>query len=100
MVMIDLDICPRPATLPPKEEILGGMDKYTEVGPNRSTTCTCSMFEKVLMALVEVDIGIIPALLPPIIQVIMVDHLIFIVIFITEFDIGITAFNCLHITMG
>ena len=51
------------------------------------------------MALVEVDIGLIPDLLPPIIHFIMVDHLIFIVMVITEVVIGLTPANFLHITM-
>ena len=51
------------------------------------------------MALVEVDIGLGPALRPPIIQVIMVDHLVFIVTVITEVGIGLTPANFLHITM-
>ena len=36
---------------PPKEEIVGGMVKYTYVGPKRPTTSPCSMLNKVLMAL-------------------------------------------------
>ena len=48
-----------------------------EVGLNRSTTCPCSMLEKVLMALREVELGIGPALLRTIIQAIMVDHLFY-----------------------
>ena len=51
------------------------------------------------MLLVEVDLGIGPDLLPPIIQVIMVDHIIFIVMAITELGIGLTPANFLHITM-
>ena len=73
--------------------------KYTEVGMNKSTTRPCSMFYKILMALGEVDIGLGPALLPPIIQVIMVDCMVFIVMVITEVEIGITPANFLHIYM-
>ena len=51
------------------------------------------------MTLVEVDLGLRPAFLPPIIQVIMVYNLDFIVMFITEVCIGITSANFLHITM-
>ena len=51
------------------------------------------------MELGEVDISIIPDLLPPIIWVIVVDHMVFIVMVITEVDIGITQANFLHITM-
>ena len=57
------------------------------------------MWLKLLMALVEVDIGLEPALLPPIIQVIMVDYLVFIDMVITELGIGLTQANFLHITM-
>ena len=51
------------------------------------------------MALVEGDIGRRPDLLSPIIQVIMVDYLVFIVMEITEVGIGLTTANFLHITM-
>ena len=57
------------------------------------------MWLKLLMALVEVDIGLEPALLPPIIQVIMVDYLVLIDMVITELGIGLTQANFLHITM-
>ena len=70
-----------------------------ELGPKRSTTRPCSMLEEVLMMLGEVDLGLGRDLLPPIIQGIMVDHLIFIVMVITEVGIGITPENCLRITM-
>ena len=51
------------------------------------------------MALGAVDLGIVPALFPPIIQVIMVDYLIFTVMVIAEGDIGLTPDNVMHITM-
>ena len=51
------------------------------------------------MALVEVDLGLVPPLLLPIIQVIIVDHLVFIVMVITEVVIGLTPANFLHIIM-
>ena len=57
------------------------------------------MLDKVLTALGEVDIGIRQALLPHIIQVIIVDKVVFVVIVITEAGIGITTANFLHITM-
>ena len=47
------------------------------------------MFEKVLMALVEVYLGIGPYLLPPIIPVTVVDHMVFIVVVRTEVGICI-----------
>ena len=70
-----------------------------EVGLKRSTTIPCSMLWKQLMALGEADLGLISALLPPIIQVIMIDHLIFRVMVIKEVGIGNTPANFLHITM-
>ena len=69
------------------------------VGLKRSTTRTCSMLEKVFMELREVHLGLGPALLHPIIQVTILDHLFFIVMVITEVDIGLTPANFLHITM-
>ena len=75
------------------------MVQYMKLGLNISTNHNFLMLEKVLMALGEVDISLGPALLPSIIQVIMVDHLVFIVMVITEGDIGITSSNFLHITM-
>ena len=51
------------------------------------------------MAFVEMDLGLVPALLPPIIQLTMVDHLVFIVMLITEVRIGLTSAKFLHITM-
>ena len=64
-----------------------------------STISPCSMLDKVLIELGEVYIGIRPTLIPPIIQMIMVDHLIFIVMAITDVGIGITEENFPHITM-
>ena len=52
-----------------------------------------------MIALGEVYIGLIPALIPPIIQLIMVDHLVFRVMVVTEVDTGIVPANFLHITM-
>ena len=68
----DLDIGSIPATIPTKEEIVGVTVKDKEVGLKISDTLPCSMLEKMLIELVEVGIGIGPALLPPIIQEIMV----------------------------
>ena len=70
-----------------------------KVGLKISTTYPCSIFRKVLISLVEADLGLEPSLIPPIIHVIMVDHLIFILMVITEVDIEITPANFLHITM-
>ena len=51
------------------------------------------------MALGEVDICLVPALLPPIIQVIMLYHDVFIVMLIKEVDLGITPDNFLQMNM-
>ena len=72
--MVELDISYIPDTLTKKEEILGVKLQGKEVGLKRSTILTASIFRIVLMALVEVDLGIVQAVLPTIIQVIMVYH--------------------------
>ena len=51
------------------------------------------------MALGEVDLGLRPDLLPPIIQVVMVYYMVFIVVMITEVKICITPATFLHITI-
>ena len=51
------------------------------------------------MALRELYLGLVPALLPSIIQFIIVDYLVFIVMVITEVVIGLTPDNFIHITM-
>ena len=56
------------------------------------------MLDKVFMASGEVDLGFGSDLLPPIIQVIMIDHLVLVVMVITEVGIGLTPANFLHIT--
>ena len=76
MVMGKLDIGPRPATLTPKDKIIRATVQCVEVGTNISTTLSCSMLEKVLMEIREVALGIGTSLIPPSIQVIMVDHLV------------------------
>ena len=97
--MGDLDIFPIPTTHTPKEYIVGFKMQDMEVGMNRSTTCPCSMLEKVLMALVEEGLGLGPSLLPTVIQVIIIYHLVFIVMVITEVVMFLTPANFLHITM-
>ena len=99
MVMGELDIGPRSASITNKEEIVVVMMQYMKVGLKRSSTCPFSMSDKVLIVLGEVYLGIRPALLPPIIQVIMVYQLVFIVMVITEVDMGIRPANCMHIRM-
>ena len=49
MVMGGLDIGSIPATIPPKEDIVGVTVQDIEVDLMRSTTLTCSMLEKLLM---------------------------------------------------
>ena len=71
----------------------------SELGLKRPTTPICSMLEKVLIIMGEVDLCIIPALLPTMIWVVLVDHNIFIVMVMTEVDIGIIPDNFLHIKM-
>ena len=100
MMIGELYIDPRQDTIPTKEEIIGLTLQDTGKGLEKSTTLPCSMLEKVLMALVEVDLGLGPSLLPPIIQMILVDQLVFIVMVKKEVDIGITPENFLHIIMA
>ena len=45
------------------------------------------------MAMVKVYLGLIPALIPPIIQVILVDHQVFIFMVITEVEIDLIPAN-------
>ena len=56
------------------------MVQDVEVGLKRSATLTFTMLEIFLMVMGELDIGIRPALIPTIIQVILVYHWVFIVI--------------------
>ena len=75
------------------------MMKDVEVGLNRSSTLPFKMLYKVLMVMGEVYICLRPALIPTIIQVILVDHWIFIVMVVTEIDIGLRPANFIHMTM-
>ena len=70
--MGEFDIDTRPATLPTKDEAVGVMVQYMELGLKISTTITFSIQETVLMEIGEVGLGIKPVLIPPIIQVILV----------------------------
>ena len=99
MVMRELDIGPRPDTIPPKEEIVGVMVQDVEVGLKISYNIPCSILEKVLMMMVEVDKILILALLHPIFQVILLYCQNFVVVVMTELDIGIRTVNFLQITM-
>ena len=121
----DVDIGPIPANLPPitqvtmldcciymmsivilmivimkmKELILGVMVQDVEFGLNRSATLPFTTMEKLLMVMVEVDIGLRSSPLPPIIQVILLDYWVFIPTAITEVEIGLRQANFPHITM-
>ena len=81
--IVELDIGPTPATIPPKEKILVGTVQDMKVDLNRSNTCTFSMLDKVFITLGAVDLGLGPALISPIILIITVYHFVFIVIVIT-----------------
>ena len=89
VVIGELDISTIPETITPKEDILGGLVQDAELGPKISSIITCSMLKKVLMVMGEVDIGIRPSLLPPTIQVILVYHWFFIVMEMSEVEIGL-----------
>ena len=51
------------------------------------------------MALVEVNLGLRPAILSPVIQVIMVNNLVLIAMLIKKVNIGLTPANSIHISM-
>ena len=70
-----------------------------EVGLKISYNIPCSILEKVLMMMVEVDKILILALLHPIFQVILLYCQNFVVVVMTELDIGIRTVNFLQITM-
>ena len=70
-----------------------------EVFLNRSSTLPFTMLEKVFMLTVELDICLIPALIPLIIKAILVDHRIFIVMVMTKVEICLRSDNFIHITM-
>ena len=73
--------------------------KYMELGLKRLATLPFIIFEKMLMVIGEVVIFFRPALIPPIIQVILVDNWGFIVMVMTEVEIGLRPSNCLHILL-
>ena len=75
------------------------MVQDVEVVLKRSTTPPFKMLDKVLMVMVEVYMGLRLALIPPIIQVILVDYQVLIVIVMTEVVIGLRPEIFLHITM-
>ena len=63
-----------------------------------STTLPCSILEKLLTVIGKLGIGIRPDLIPPIIQVTLVYHQVFIVMVMDEVDIGIRTSNFIHVT--
>ena len=81
--MGELDTGPMSDTLNTRYDIVGVLLQDMELIMKISTTRPCSMMERVLLALGEVDLSLVPALLPPIIQLIMVDNLVLIVMVIT-----------------
>ena len=64
-----------------------------------STNLPCSMLEKGSITTREVDLGIKQALLPPIIEMILVHNQVFIFMAMVEVEIGLRQANILHITM-
>ena len=70
-----------------------------ELDIKRPATLTFTITEKVLMVTGEADIGLRPEPLPPIIQVSLVDCLVFLFMFMREVGIGLIPGNFLHKTM-
>ena len=66
-----------------KEVIVGVMVQDVEVCLNRSATISFTMMEKALIVMVKVYKGIRPALIPTIIQVILVYHWVFLLMVTT-----------------
>ena len=54
-----------------------------KLGLKKLTTIPCSILEKILIAMREVNLGLGISLIPPIVQVILVDNLVFIVMVTT-----------------
>ena len=75
------------------------MMEDVELDIKRPATLTFTITEKVLMVTGEADIGLRPEPLPPIIQVSLVDCLVFLFMFMREVDIGFRLYTFLHITM-
>ena len=59
------------------------MVQDVEVSLDRSATLLFKILDKVLVVMLELVIGIIPAPLPPIIQVFFIDHWGFIIMVMT-----------------
>ena len=67
---------------------------------NILSTIYFEMMEKVFMVMVEVDIGLIPDPLLPIIQVSLVDRWVFLSVAMIEVYMCLIPVNSIHITMG
>ena len=72
----------------------------SEVGLKILATIPFKMMKIVLMAMGEVDIGLIPAPLPTIIQVSLIYRWDFIFMVMMEVEIGLRPANVLHITIS
>ena len=70
-----------------------------ELGLKISVNLLFTMLENVLMMMGEVDIGLSPAVISPIIQVMLVYHWVFIVMVMAEVDICPIPANFIHINM-
>ena len=81
--MGELNIANRPATLPIKKDIVGVMAQDVDVGVKISAAIPSLMLEKLLMSMIELDLGLGTSLLPPTIQLILVDHQVFIAMVMT-----------------
>ena len=57
------------------------------------------MMDKIVMVMGEVNLGIRPSPLPPIFQVFLVYHWVFIAMVMIEWNVGIRPANVIHITM-
>ena len=82
-----------------QEVVVRFMTEGVEVDLQRSSNLPFTMPEKSLMVTGEFYIGIIPAPLPPIIQVSLVDCWVFLFMVTREVEIGLIIANFLHITM-
>ena len=70
-----------------------------KLGHKRPFTLTFTIMEKLLMVIVEVDIGIRPDPIPPIIQVTLVYCWIFPFVIIIEVEVGLSLATIIHITI-
>ena len=65
----------------------------------RTATLTFKIMETVLMVMGEVDIGLISASFPPIVQVGLVDLWVYLFMGMREVDTGIISSTLIHINM-